>query len=125
MGNAGFPQALGFRYAFGMDMSSKVAASPVVRRWNLNETEGRYARTGEVHSVIDLHLGLKRANGMKQNVGRFRIPLDILADRGFVTRRLVEGHRVFDVQIYRETNGSYSLGVRQNDTTPLDAYAVP
>jgi hypothetical protein len=96
----------------------------VVRRWNLNETEGRYARTGIVESVIDLHLGLKRANGSKESVGHFELPLDALANRGFVTKRIVEGHRVFDVQIYREADGRFSLGVRQDETTPLGAYAI-
>ena len=106
-------------------MSKEPDSAPVIRRWNLNETEGRYARTGIIESVIDLHLGLKRAIGGKQAVGRFRLPLDALAVKGFVTRRVVEGHRVFDVQIYRETSGSYFLGVRQNKTTPLAPYAIP
>lgn len=91
----------------------------------MNETEGRYARTGIIQSVIDLRLGLKRANGGKQAVGRFRLPLDALANEGYVTKRVVDRHRVFDVQIYRETSGSYSLGVRQNKTTPLAPYAIP
>src|SRR5690242_16851578 len=96
--------------------------SAIIRRWNLNEIEGRYARTGEVHPVIELHLGLKRANGIKQSVGRFKLPLEVLADNGFVTRRVVAGNRVFDVQIHQQPNGVYSLGVRQDDTTPLAPY---
>jgi hypothetical protein len=33
----------------------------IIRKWNLNETEGRYARTGIKELVVDLDLGLKRA----------------------------------------------------------------
>ena len=113
------------RYACDMEKRDETGAALVVRRWNLNEREGRYARTGIVESVIDLYLGLKRANGSKHPVGHFRLVLDALVDRGFVTQRIVEGHRVFDVQIYRETNGNYYLGVRRNQTTPLAHYAVP
>lgn len=93
-------------------------------RWNLNENEGRYAATNIVDSVIELDLGLKRTDGTREPVGRFNLPLDELADDGFVTRRVVDGHRVFDVQIYRE-DGGYALGVRQGQTTPLAPYAMP
>jgi hypothetical protein len=94
-------------------------------RWNLNEKEGRYAATNIVDSVIELDLGLKRVDGSREPVGRFNLPLDELADDGFVTRRVVEGHRVFDVQIYRGQDGDYALGVRQGQTTPLAPYATP
>ena len=97
---------------------------PRTHRWYLNETEGRYARTGIVESVLDLHLGLKREDGSKQPVGHFRLPLETLARSGFIGRRVIEGHRVFDVQIYRDTNGSYSLGVRQSEATPLAPYSI-
>jgi hypothetical protein len=97
----------------------------VVRRWNLNEGEGRYAATNVVESLIELHLGLKRADGSRQAVGRFHLDLNTLADDGFVTRRVVDGNRVFDIQIYREGDGSYSLGVRQNDKTSLAPYLMP
>jgi antitoxin component of MazEF toxin-antitoxin module len=97
---------------------------PVIRRWNLNENEGRYAATNVVESVIELELGLKRINGDRQPVGTFHLDLDSLADGGFVTRRIVGGNRVFDVQIYRDSNGEYSLGVRQDQTTRLADYAV-
>jgi hypothetical protein len=93
-------------------------------RWNLNETEGRYAATNIVESVIELDLGLKRVDNSREPVGHFSLPLDALADDGFVTRRIVGGHRVFDVQIYRGQDGNYSLGVRQDQTTPLASYAM-
>jgi hypothetical protein len=93
-------------------------------RWNLNENDGRYAATNIVDSVIELDLGLKRADGTREPVGRFKLPLDELADDGFVTRRMVDGHRVFDVQIYRGQDGGYALGVRQGQTTPLTPYAM-
>jgi hypothetical protein len=96
-----------------------------IHKWNLNETEGRYARTGIVEAIVDLDLGLKRTDGNKEAVGRFRLPMDALADSGFVTRRVVDGHRVFDVQLYRALDGSYSLGVRRDETTPLTGYAMP
>jgi len=97
----------------------------ISHNWNLNETEGRYARTGIVEDIVDLYLGLKRADGSKEAVGRFSLPMDALAGGGFVTRRLVDGHRVFDIQIYRALDGSYSVGVRREKTTPLERYAVP
>lgn len=97
----------------------------VIRRWNLNEIQRRYARTREVESAIDLRLGLKRKDGKKQPIGRYLLPLDTLADEGFVTRRVVDGHRVFDIQIYRENDNSYFLGVRRHETTPLSRYAIP
>jgi len=97
----------------------------VIYKWNLNEPKGRYARTGIVEAIVDLHLGLKRADGSRETVGHFHLPMDALADSGFVTRRIVDGHRVFDVQIYRALDGSYSLGVRQNETTPMTRYAMP
>jgi len=97
----------------------------IIHKWNLNETEGRYARTGIVEAVVDLQLGLKRADGKRETVGHFRLPMDALADSGFVTRRVVDGHRVFDVQIYRGPDASYSLGVRRDETTPLAHYAIP
>jgi hypothetical protein len=97
----------------------------VERNWNLNETLGRVAKTGIVESAINLQLGLKRVDGSKETVGRFRLPLNSLADGGFVTRRVIEGHRIFDVQILRELDGSYSIGVHQGRSTPLAPYAVP
>jgi hypothetical protein len=101
------------------------SAEPVVRRWNLNEAEGKYAGTNIVESIMELHLGLKCLDGQQQAIGRFRLDLNALADKGFVTRRVVEGNRVFDVQIYREPDSAYSLGVRRDHTTPLAPYAVP
>lgn len=95
-----------------------------IHKWNLNETEGRYARTGIVEEIVDLNLGLKRTDGRKEPVGHFRLPMDALADGGFVTRRFVDGHRVFDVQIYRALDGTYSLGVRREQITPIDGYEV-
>ena len=97
----------------------------VERNWNLNETLGRVAKTGIVESAINLQLGLKRADGSRQIVGRFRLPLSSLADSGFVARRVIEGHRVFDVQVLRELDGSYSIGVHEGRSTPLAPYAVP
>jgi hypothetical protein len=102
----------------------------VIRRWNLNEAEGRYAGTNIVESVIELHLGVKGNNGRIQKVGKFRLELNTLADQGFVTRRVVEGNRVFDVQIYLARRdlpvepSSYSLGVREHSTTPIAPYAI-
>jgi hypothetical protein len=93
-------------------------------RWNLNESEGRYAATNIVESVIELDLGLKRIDSSREPVGHFLLPLDALADDGFVARRIVGGHRVFDVQIYRGQDGSYSLGVRQDRITPLASYST-
>jgi hypothetical protein len=101
------------------------SAKPVVRKWNLNEAKGRCAGTNIVESVMELHLGLKRKDGRQESVGRYHLDLDALADAGFVSRRVVEGNRVFDVQIYRESDGSYSLGVRQDHTTPLAPFAIP
>jgi hypothetical protein len=100
------------------------SAESVIRRWNLNEAEGRCVGTDIVESVMELHFGLKRLDGQHQAIGRFRLDLEALAGMGFVNRRVVEGNRVFDVQIYREPDSSYSLGVRRDHTTPLAPYAV-
>lgn len=96
----------------------------VVHGWNLNEATGRCAGTRIVESIMELQLGLKRADGSVHPVGRYRLPLDALADGGFVTRRVIDSNRVFDVQIYRNANDSYSIGVRRSKTTPLAPYAV-
>jgi len=103
----------------------------VIRRWNLNEAEGRYAATNIVESVIELHLGVKRTDGRRERVGHFRLDLNALADEQFVSRRVVDGNRVFDVQLYLLRPElplqaiSYSLGVQENRTTPIAPYAIP
>jgi hypothetical protein len=94
-----------------------------VRKWNLNELTGRYAKTSIVEPAIELHLGLKRADGRHEPVGCFFLDLNALAAHGFVTRRDVLDSRVFDVGIYRERDGTYSLGVRRDDTTLLAPYS--
>ena len=48
---------------------------------------------------------------------------EALSDRGFVTRRETREGTVFDVQIYRDVRGHFLLGVRQDETTPLDGFA--
>jgi hypothetical protein len=58
------------------------------RNWNLNEREGRYAKTAIREPAIYLRFGLKRVDGSRKAS---------LADRGFVTRREIEGRPVFDV----------------------------
>ena len=101
-----------------------------IRKWNLNETSGRYAGTNIVEPVIELRLGVKRSDGTQEPVGRFRLDLNLLSGKGFVARRVVVGNRVFDVQIYLSDRtrplepGSYSLGVREHHTTPLAPYAM-
>ena len=94
------------------------------RRWNLNEVTGRHAGTNLTESVMDLHLGVKRADGAKVPVGRFRLDLEDLSKQGFVTQRGTGAARVFDVQIYREGNGTFLLGVRRGQTTRLDRFRV-
>ncbi len=95
-----------------------------VRRWNLNEAEGRYAMTNVAESLIDLHFGMKRTDGRQVPVGRFRLNLELLSRTGFVTKRQVGSSAVYDVQIYRLRDGSFVLGVRQDQTTPLAQYAA-
>ena len=95
---------------------------PKTRRWNLNELEGRYASTNLTETAIDLHLGMKRADGTKVPVGRYLLNLEELSDQGFVTKRGSGAAAVFDVQIYRESTGRFVLGVRQSQTTPLDRF---
>lgn len=97
---------------------------PSTRRWNLNERDGRYAATNLSHTTIDLHLGLKRRDGSTVPVGRYKLDLRALSAGGYVTRREVAGSNVYDVQIYRESNGSYTLGVRRDHVTPLRAFEV-
>ena len=41
-----------------------------VRRWNLNELEGRYAATNLTETAIDQHLGMKRVDGTKVPICR-------------------------------------------------------
>jgi hypothetical protein len=93
-----------------------------VRKWNLNELKGRYAKTSIVEPTIELHLGLKCADGRHEPVGCFFLDLNVQAANGFVTRRDVADSRVFDIGIYREPDGTYSLGVRRGATTPLAPY---
>ncbi len=95
---------------------------PKTRRWNLNELEGRYAATDLTETAIDLHLGMKRADGTKVPVGRFLLDLEAESDEGYVTKRGHGAAAVFDVQIYRQSNGRFLLGVRQSETTPLDRF---
>lgn len=97
----------------------------VNRRWNLNEQEGRYASTNLVEPVILVDLGLKRVNGDTERIGRFRLDLESLAAQGVVARRKISGNRVFDVQIYRDEHGDYSLGVRRDHTIPLAPHRIP
>jgi hypothetical protein len=97
---------------------------PSTRRWNLNEREGRYAATNLSDGAIDLHLGLKRRDGTTVPVGRYKLDLWALSADGYVTRREVAGASVFDVQIYRESNGSYTLGVRRDQVTSLRTFEL-
>lgn len=94
------------------------------RRWNLNEVTGRHAATNLTESVMDLHLGVKRVDGTKTPAGRYRLDLEALSADGFVTQRGTGAARVFDVQIYRESNGSFLLGVRRGQTTRLARFKV-
>lgn len=95
---------------------------PKTRRWNLNEAEGRYAATNLPETAIDLHLGMKRIDGQKVPLGRYLLDLEALAQRGFVTCRQIGSTGVFDVQIYREPTGKLLLGVRRDQTTPLEQF---
>ncbi len=90
------------------------------RRWNLNEAEGRFAQTNIREPVIEVELGLNQTNGPTVPVGRFRLNLVVMAAKGVVTKR----GKVYDVQIYRESDGSYTLGVRRSQTTPLEPFRV-
>jgi len=102
----------------------------VIRRWNLNEGLGRCAKTNILESNIELHLGLKRPDGTRHDIGRFRLDLTDLSRKGFVARRVVEGNRAFDVQIYLRRRdhpldvSSYYLGVNDDRTTPLAPYSM-
>lgn len=93
---------------------------PRRRRWNLNEAEGRYAATNIRDVVLEVELGLNQTSGPTIPQGTYRLNLAKLSTDGFVTKR----GSVYDVQIYRESDGSYMLGVRRSQTTPLDAFAV-
>ena len=73
-------------------------------------------------TAIDLHLGLKRLDGQKVPLGRYALDLIVLAQQGFVTRRQVGSTVVFDVQIYREPDGTLLLGVRRDRTTRLERF---
>jgi hypothetical protein len=95
---------------------------PKIRRWNINEAEGRYAATNLPETAIDLHLGMKRRDGQKVPLGRYDLDLGLLAQQGFVTCRQVGSAVVFDVQIYREPDGSLLLGVRRTRTTRLERF---
>ncbi len=95
---------------------------PKTRRWNLNEAEGRYAATSLPETTIDLELGMKRLDGRRVPLGRYLLDLLPLARQGFVTRRQVGSSVVFDVQFYREPDGTLLLGVRRDQTTPLEQY---
>ena len=88
------------------------------------EDEGRYAATNLPETKVDLHLGMKRTDGRKVPVGRYYLDLVPLAARGFVTRRQVGSTVVFDVQVYRDPNGTFELGVRRDHTTPLEQFRV-
>ncbi len=77
-----------------------------LRRWNLNEAEGRYAKTNVSDPYVEVDLGLRRVRGDREAVGRFRLDLEGLASEGVVARRVVDGRPVFDVQIYREDDGT-------------------
>lgn len=95
---------------------------PKKRHWNLNEAEGRYAATNLPETAIDLHLGLKRTDGQKVPQGRYLLDLITLARQGFVTRRQVGSTAIFDVQVYREPDGTLLLGVRRDQTTLLEQF---
>ena len=95
---------------------------PKTRRWNINEAEGRYAATNLPETAVDLHLGMKRLNGEKVPLGRYDLDLAELAQQGFVTRRQVGGTVVYDVQVYRESDGTLLLGVRRDRTTRLERF---
>jgi hypothetical protein len=88
------------------------------RYWNLNEMHGWYTSTTILESTIDLDFGLKRMDGSMEKVGRYFLDLDLLNKQGFVSSRLVEGQRAFQIKIFRK-DGSYSIGVHQDNTTPL------
>ena len=95
---------------------------PKTRRWNINEAEGRYAATNLPETSIDLHLGMKRLDGEKVPLGRYDLDLVVLAQQGFVTRRPIGSTVVFDVQVYREPDGTLLLGVRRTRTTRLERF---
>jgi hypothetical protein len=96
----------------------------MVRRWNLNEMEGRYAKTNLTDQSVDLWFGVKCADGKREHVGRFSLDLPALAAQGLVTERKVAGGLVYDVQIFRTEDGTFMLGVRRDPTAPLSRFSV-
>jgi hypothetical protein len=94
------------------------------RRWNLNEEHGYLLKTNLPESRIDLRLGLKKLTGNREEVGRYLLDLESLAQSGFVTRRVVGNNRVFDLRINRDTNGEYTLELESGPKAPLDDFRV-
>jgi hypothetical protein len=96
-----------------------------VRNWTLNEKHGAYSGSRISETEVDLHLGFRRLDGSKENVGRFHLPLLSLHKGGFVARRDTdEGNWAFTVKIFRDADSNYSIGT-EHKRTPFASYAAP
>jgi len=95
-----------------------------VYNWNLRKTSGAVSGSRISETEMDLHLGLRLADESTEEVGRFHLPLLLLYEGGFVTRRdTKEGNFTFSVRIVRTDDGRYFIASR-NKRTPLAPYAV-
>lgn len=97
---------------------------PRERNWTLTEDRPDYFNSDVSERVMTLNLSIRRTSGRVERVGRYRINLDELADRGFANRHIEAGKARYVVQVNHINGRDFNFGVRVGETTPISPFAV-
>ena len=93
------------------------------RRWTLNSKHGYYVATNQTDPAVLLNLHYRGPEGRVSEIGHFRLDLDVLAEKGVVTKRAAPAGDVYDVKIVHERE-RFVLRVREGQSIDLARFAI-
>lgn len=105
-----------------VEVESGVEAA--VATWSIKEGGGapnRYFSTKRKEAVLDLQLWWQRPDGRRVDLGRYRLPMAVLAAKGLVRKR-TDGQG-YDVQI-RVVGGVPHFSLNRDREAPMSSYEV-
>lgn len=91
-------------------------------KWTINEggkAANRYFATKRREAVLDLQLVWKRAAGPTDDLGKYRLPLALLAGKGLVRKR--DDGQGYDIQI-RVKGGVPFFSLNKRSEAPMAPY---